>query len=170
MFQIFYLDNMLPPFLMGAKPSPGAFGNATVNGEVGGLFASNENSLFVMSGEGNPAIANLTSTAAYFATPVNSTEAVMSEDGSQTEAMNLAGFTVTAQEDTQAYAEGEYIQFINHGASYATGWGDSNANGTTYNEKPPPPAPSSGSGSGWKQPPKGNSRPREEEEEKAPLI
>lgn len=159
---------MLPPFLMGGKPSPGAFGNATVNGEVGGLFATNENSLYVMSGANQNAIANLTSTAAYFATPVNTTEAVVSEDGSQIDSMNMAGFTVTAQEDTHAFAEGEFIQFINHGASYATGWGDSTANGTSYNEKPPPP-PAGGSGSGWKQPPKGNSKPKEEGE-KAPLV
>lgn len=140
----------------GSVPGPPvAFGNATTQGDVQGLFAHNENSLFVVSGPNQNAIANLSSTAAYFATPINETQSTI--DGNDSVSHNMAGFTVTAQEDTHAYAEGEYIQFVNHGASYATGWGDSAANGTTLNPGPEPaPAPS---GSGWKGP---NNKPREE--------
>jgi len=46
---------------------------------------------------------------------------------------SLAGFNVLAVEQTQAYAEGDHITFINNGGSYASGLGGSVADGQTAN-------------------------------------
>jgi len=131
----------LPSFLAHALPQPVVFANAATQGEVGGLFSANNNTLVATSNSG-PAVASLNSTSFYFAKPINETSNTTNPDGTGTLGTSLAGFTVTAQEDTQAYAEGEWIQFINHGSSYATGVGESVAEGVTSNEN-------GGSGPGW---------------------
>lgn len=100
-----------------------------------GLYSYNNNTLVSQAGPNGTAIASLNSSSMYAAIPYN--ESVSHVDGGWTENTNMAGYVVQAQEDVHAYAEGDFIEFINHGASYANGWGLSDANAETNNSNGP---------------------------------
>ncbi|CAL8088152.1 unnamed protein product [Orchesella dallaii] len=129
-----------PPYPMSFAPfftnnKPTTTGNSAVNGEVQGIYANNNTTLISYANGPNPAIASLHSEAYYQAQPVSETVEEELPDGS-TMLNTMAGFNVIAVEQTQAFAQGDHITFINHGGSSATGFGESVADAETINPGP----------------------------------